>query len=316
MIQNWRGTGERALVRHILGILGEVVEDDCAIIDIGDEYIVATTDMLHRKTDFPEPITPWQMGWMTVAVNLSDIAAMGARPLGLLIATGIPRTADLAFVSELVSGIRDCAEAYGTVILGGDLDSHDELTLVGSALGCIEKDLVIRRRGARVGDLLCTTGFLGSAGAGLRLLQEGVGAENELTRKLLEPVPRLSEGRALAKSRSVTSMMDNSDGLALSLYDLAEASGVGFVVEEDLLPMLPAVRDIARDETDLLDLLVHSGGDFELLFTVKPDGINSARGACSFTVVGRAVEKGIWLESSGTRREIVPAGYEHRIFGP
>ncbi len=153
--------GERDLIRRISEILGGVENDDCAVIDAGDRYLVATTDMLHQKTDFPDIMNPWQMGWMAVAVNLSDIAAMGATPAGVLIAAGLQPEADLYFIDELFSGFADCAAFYGTRILGGDTDSHQELTITGTALGFVEKDLVLRRSGARAGDLLCTTGCFG-----------------------------------------------------------------------------------------------------------------------------------------------------------
>ncbi|MCX6670043.1 MAG: thiamine-phosphate kinase, partial [Methanothrix sp.] len=220
--------GERELIRRISEILGGVKNDDCAVIDAGNRYLVATTDMLHRQTDFPKIMSPWQMGWMAVAVNLSDVAAMGAEPAGILIAAGLPPEADLYFIDELFSGFADCAGLYGTRILGGDIDAHQELTITGCALGFVEKDLVLRRRGARPGDLLCTTGVLGGAGGGLWAWKHDL--ESDLIAKLLEPEPRLKEGRALAQSRAVTAMMDNSDGLALSLSDLAEVSRVGFVV--------------------------------------------------------------------------------------
>jgi len=126
---------ERDLIRRISEILGGVENDDCALIEAGERYLVATTDMLHRQTDFPEIMNPWQMGWMAVAVNLSDIAAMGAEPAGLLMAVGLPPEADLYFIDELFSGLRDCAAYYGTRILGGDTDSHQELTVTGTALG-------------------------------------------------------------------------------------------------------------------------------------------------------------------------------------
>ena len=228
--------GERELIMRISEILGGVENDDCAVIDAGDRYLVATTDMLHRDTDFPDIMNPWQMGWMSVAVNLSDIAAMGAEPAGVLIAAGLPSDVDLYFIDELFSGFGDCASFYGTRILGGDTDSHQELTITGTALGFVEKDLVLRRKGARPGDLLCTTGVLGGAGGGLWAWQNGE-LQSEFITRLLEPEPRLKEGRALAKSRAVTAMMDNSDGLALSLSDLSEVSRVGFVVNEEALPV-------------------------------------------------------------------------------
>ncbi len=302
--------GERDLIRRISEILGGVENDDCAVIDAGDRYLVATTDMLHQKTDFPDIMNPWQMGWMAVAVNLSDIAAMGAEPAGVLIAAGLPPEADLYFIDELFSGFADCAAFYGTRILGGDTDSHQELTITGTALGFVEKDLVLRRRGARAGDLLCTTGVLGAAGGGLWAWQHGV--ESEFVTSLLEPEPRLKEGRALAKSRAVTAMMDNSDGLGLSLSDLSEVSRVGFVVYEEKLPIAPGLVEMVGQEK-AREMVMSAGGDFELVFTVRPDGLEAARKACELTVIGEVVEEGIWMEKGGERRRVEAKGYEHRI---
>ncbi len=304
--------GERELIRRISEILGGVKIDDCAVIDIGARYLVATTDMLHRQTDFPEIMSPWQMGWMAVAVNLSDIAAMGAEPAGLLIAAGLPPEVDLYFIDELFSGFADCAGLYGTRVLGGDTDATRELTITGCALGFVEKDLVLRRRGARSGDLLCTTGCLGGAGGGLWAWRQGL--ESDLITSLLEPQPRLKEGRALAQSRAVTAMMDNSDGLALSLSDLAEASRVGFVVCEEKLPIAPGLAEMVGREK-AVELVMSAGGDFELIFTVAAERLEQARGACELTVIGKVAEEGIWMEKGGEKRRIEPTGYEHRIGG-
>lgn len=303
--------GERDLIRRISEILGGVENDDCAVIDAGERYLVVTTDMLHRKTDFPDIMNPWQMGWMSVAVNLSDIAAMGAEPAGVLIAAGLPPEADIYFIDELFSGFGDCASYYGTRILGGDTDSHQELTITGTALGFVEKDRVIRRKGAREGDLLCTTGTLGGAGAGLLAWQEGR-QDSPFIEKLLEPEPRLAEGRALAGSGAVTAMMDNSDGLALSLSDLAGVSQVGFVVEEDALPIAPGLSE-AVGKMAAQELVMVAGGDFELVFTVRRDGLEAARRACKLTVIGEVVDEGIWIEKGGERKQMALRGYEHKI---
>ncbi len=310
-MEGCNGIGERELIRRISEILGGIENDDCAVIDAGDRYLVATTDMLHRQTDFPDIMNPWQMGWMSVAVNLSDIAAMGAEPSGILLATGLPHDMDLYFIDELFSGFADCAGYYGTKVIGGDTDSHQELTITGCALGFVEKDLVLRRRGARPGDLLCTTGVLGGAGAGLWAWQHG-DLKSEFIIKLLEPEPRLKAGRALAQSRAITAMMDNSDGIALSLSDLSEVSGVGFVVYEDKLPIIPGLEEmVGHDEA--ANIVMSAGGDFELVFTIKPDMLEAAKKACELTVIGEVVDEGIWMESQGERRRIEPKGYEHKI---
>lgn len=308
---NCTDMGERELIRRISKILGGIVNDDCATIDAGDRYFVATTDMLHRETDFPDIMTPWQIGWMTIAVNLSDVAAMGAEPSGILIAAGIPPDTELSFIDQLFQGFRDCADAYGTKVLGGDMDSPKELNLTGCAFGFVEKDLILRRSGARPGDLLCTTGALGGAGAGLHAWMHG-DLENKFIKNLLEPQPRMKEGRALALSRAVTAMMDSSDGLALSLSDLSEVSGVGFAVKEEALPIAPGIEEMVGHE-EAVNLVLSAGGDFELVFTVKPERLEAARKVCDFTVIGAVVEDGIWMELDGKERRIEPKGYEHKI---
>jgi thiamine-monophosphate kinase len=310
-MSNCSDMGERELIRRISKILGGVVNDDCVAIDAGDRYFVATTDMLHRETDFPDIMTPWQIGWMTIAVNLSDVAAMGAEPNGVTIAAGIPPATDISFIDELFLGLRDCAGTFGTKVLGGDLDSPEELNLTGCAFGFVEKDLILRRSGAGIGDLLCTTGTLGGAGAGLLALKQG-DLENMLIKNLLEPWPRMKEGRALALSRAVTAMMDNSDGLALSLSDLSEVSDVGFVVNEERLPIARGIEEMVGHE-EAMNLVLSAGGDFELVFTVRKEMLEAARKACDFRIIGEVVDDGIWMESHETRKRIERRGYEHRI---
>lgn len=314
-----REINERALIEHIAGLLtkpGKTTivgagEDDCAVLDLGgDDYLLATTDMLHRKTDFPSQMSGWQIGWMSVAVNLSDLASKGAKPLGVLMAIGIPADLELGFLDDIIKGMDDCARMSGTQVIGGDMDSHDELTMTGTALGLVNKDLLIRRSGAHIGDLVCVTGNLGSAGSALISLQKNITVDRQILKALFEPTPRIIEGMALAKTRAITSMMDISDGLSLSLHDLAKASCVGFKIYEDRLPVLVDVRNLLnRDE--LLEASVFAGGDFELLFTVRPDKINEANNACSFTVIGEVIKEGIFIERSNGIEELKGRGYEH-----
>lgn len=318
MAQRCEDLGERRLVRRVAEILGISERDDCAMVEDGEDYLVWTTDMLHRRADFPGIATGWQIGWMAAAVNLSDVAAMGALPVGLLSAAGIPPETEVGYVEEIFAGMKDCARTFGTRVLGGDLDSSEELTLVGTALGRVERDRVLRRRGARPGDLLCTTGTLGAAGAGLRVALEaeekGIGSDPgliALTRRLLEPFPRIEEGRALALSGAATSMMDNSDGLVLSLYELAEASGVGFLLQMEEIPIDPLVALVAEDRDDALDLALTAGGDFELIFTLRPEMIGEAARACRLAVIGRVTAEGVRLQSAGGTKDLKPRGYEH-----
>ncbi len=169
--------------------------------------------------------------------------------------------------------------------------------------------LLLRRRGAHVGDLLCTTGTLGGAGGGLWAWQQRV--ESEFITRLLEPEPRLAEGRALAQSRAVTAMMDNSDGLALSLSDLAEVSQVGFVVQEEALPVAEGLVEMVGKEK-AQETVMSAGGDFELVFTVRPEGLEAARRPDGDWRGGGG---GDLDGAGGQRRRVEARGYEHRIGG-
>jgi len=311
--------GERALIQRISGLLsggGNIVvgagEDDCAVIDSGnEEYLLVTTDMVHRKTDFPFQMTGRQIGWMSVAVNLSDLASKGARPIGVVMAMGIPPDTEVEFIDEVVKGMDECVSKYGMKIIGGDTDAHDELTLVGTALGLVKKELLIRRSGARVGDLVCVTGHIGTAGAALMALDKKIIVSQEILKALFEPIPRISEGMALVGSSSVTSMMDISDGLALSLHDMSRAGGVGFKIYESRLPVLSDVKLLLKGK-ERLEVAVYAGGDFGLLFTVAPKKLDKAREACHLTVIGEVIEKGVFIEmESGVEEELKARGYEH-----
>ena len=310
--------GERALIQRISRLLsggGNIVvgagEDDCAVLDTGSEdYLLVTTDMLHRKTDFPREMTGHQIGWMAVAVNLSDLASKGARPIGIVMAMGIPPDTEVEFIEDVVKGMDECASKYGTQIIGGDTDSHDELTMTGTALGMVKKELLIRRSGARTGDLVCVTGHLGTAGAALMALKKKKKVSNVIMNALFEPLPRIIEGIALSKTLCVTSMMDISDGLALSLHDMSKAGGVGFMIYEEMLPLLHEVKQLLKGE-ELLEVAVFSGGDFELLFTVAPDKLELARKTCTLTVIGEVIENGVFIDRYGRVEELGAKGYEH-----
>ncbi len=293
-----RDIGERRLIELVSSYF-KCEEEDCAIVEFGTEYLLITSDMLHQQTDFPHQMTPYQMGWSLVAVNLSDIAAMGGTPLFMVNALGLPGDFKIEAFEELLSGINSCASRFGLKIIGGDLDSHEEITLTGTVIGTSNKGKIVRRSGARIGDLVCVTGHLGSAGGGLRLLKEDKDFDrsNPLVKALLEPMPRVEEGLMLSGSGSVTSMTDISDGLSVSLSDLSRASGVGFRIEEEKIPVY---------SDDLLEFAWSAGGDYELLFTVMPEGIDELERIVDFTVIGSVVAK-------GAGDEILSSGYD--LFG-
>lgn len=242
---------DRQLLETIRDLVGrDATDDDCAAFPFenGRKVLVSTTDMLHETTDFPQGMTEWQMGWMSAAVSLSDVASCGAQPIQVLVAVGLDRPERLLPVME---GAVACAQACGAAVAGGDIDSHVELTVVTTAFGVVEKEFYCTRLGARPGDLVCVTGRPGAA-------QAGLDGWSEYWENLVMPKPQVFTGQRIARA-GATAMMDVSDGLAISLYDMGTASGVGFVLRENP-PLLPLA--------DAKKYFLYGGGDYGLLFTI------------------------------------------------
>lgn len=282
---------DRALVQMIRGIIGtDATDDDCAVIENGEDYLVMSTDMLHEKTDFPKGMTDYECGWMAAAVTLSDIAAMGATPIALLLATGVDR-ADR--VEAITHGADDCCRAYGCRLMGGDLDAHAECTLVSSGLGRVSRDCLVRRRGAQPGDIVAVTGTPGQAQAGL----DGYPAHWQA---LVTPRPGVFEGQVLGRA-GATAMMDVSDGLAISLHDLAEASGVRMDVTGAVIP-----RPEGVSYEDATRYALFGGGDFGLLFTCPADLFPIA--GVDATCIGHvSMGEGVFMDGKPLKK----AGYAH-----
>jgi len=283
---------DRELLNVVMGIVGkEKCQDDCAEIPCGDQVMVVTTDMLHRTTDFVEGMSDWQIGWMSAAVTLSDIASMGAEPKYLLIAVGLDTWQTLAGIMQ---GAQDCCTRFGAAIIGGDIDRHGELTVVTTGLGLVEKDHIVRRTGAQTGDLVCITGTPGQA-------QAYLDGYIQFKTALFEPQPRVEEGQRLARA-GVSAMMDDSDGIALSLWDLLSVNECGFSLDSAKLPVpagIPANQ--ARE------LALYGGGDYELIFTLPPQW-HPVHGV-SYTVIGTTIKEKIVLIDN---RPVEKRGYQHR----
>jgi thiamine-monophosphate kinase len=310
--------GEKSVVRSIASMLTTSAHlgpgDDAAAIEFGDRYLVVSTDMLWDTTHFHPRMSWWQKGWMAAAVNLSDIAAMGAQPLGFLMAMGLPANLDENDVRDMVQGAADCCDHFGTDYLGGDTKECSVLVLTGTSLGATPRNGLLTRKGARPGDLLMMTGTAGLASAGLLALEHHVVSERAL-KALFEPQPRIKEGTLLAATGAVTSCMDTSDGLSMSLHELGEAGDVAFEMDESALLIDPEVERLARlAGKDPLEIALHGGGDYQLLFTVRPEGLNDVRHALGgeAKVIGRctAGKKNV-LKRGRSRKELETKGYEH-----
>lgn len=278
------------------------VGDDCFVLDRDGRDLLLTTDMLHRSSDFPEGTTSYTVGWRSVAVSLSDIAAMGGEPEALVIAYGAPEFGGDE-LKDFVAGAEAACEENGGRIVGGDLDRHDELTVVTTALGRTQHP--ITRDGAYPGELLAVTGDLGRTGAALGLFKAG---ETKRANELFRFEPRVELGREL--SNMATSMMDISDGLARSLHQLADINDVGFRITENKIPYSPLIEDMAETEEEKEELGLFTGEDFELLFTT-PEGNEFELAKSGATVIGKVTEEGIEMVKG---KEVVPLedkGYVH-----
>ena len=259
---DWLAMDERAALRMIAETL-PAAGDDAAIVD----GRVLTIDMLHETTDFPAGTTRYTAGWRTVGASLSDVAAMGARAVAAVAVYAAP-SFDPSALESFLAGARDVCETVDAEYVGGDLDHHAEFTVATTALG--ETDAPVTRDGASPGEVVCVTGTLGRTGAALRRFDRG---DTDRGNTLFQFEPRVAAG--LAVGPTATAMMDSSDGLARSLHQLAEASGCGFAVNGDSLPIDEAVRAVATDPTDARELAIHVGEDFELVFTVPAPSLEA-----------------------------------------
>ena len=267
--------------------------DDAAVVD----GLVVTTDMLHEATDFPAGTTRETAGWRAVGASLSDVAAMGAEPVAAVAAYAAPAF-DADELSAFLDGATGVCEAVGCEYVGGDLDEHAEFTVATTAIG--RTDEPVPRSGAEPGDAVCVTGTLGRSAAAFRLFERGaVERANDLYRF----TPRVAAGRALAPH--ATAMMDSSDGLARSLHQLAEASGCGFDVEYDALPVDESVREVASGSADERALATTFGEDFELVVTLPETAVEAVQGSleCALTRFGTVTASGVEMDGEALADE-------------
>ncbi len=249
------------------------VGDDAAILKAGAGWWVATCDAQVEDVHFRlRDGMPEEIGHRALAVNLSDIAAMGAIPRFALISLLIPATLELAVLDAIYAGLRAEAERYGVAIVGGNVARNPErLILDITLLGVGTPERLLRRSGARPGDDLLVTGTLGAAAAGLLLMQTpwlDVAEKAALIHAQRLPTPRISAGQWLA-AHGATAALDVSDGLLADLNHLCVASGAGARLDLDALPIAPGVATVAMAHgRSARDLALGGGEDYELLFTV------------------------------------------------
>ena len=277
---------EREIIRHIAAIAAEDgckdllkgIGDDCAVVDRdGCRAWLLTLDTLIESVHFDCAFhPPLKLGRKAVSVNVSDIGAMGGRPLFALMSVGMPPGFDPDWFRAFAQGVAEACGEYGCLLIGGDTVSSPQglnfsLTLIGET----EKNSVVYRSGARVGDTIWVSGPLGWAAAGLELLQRGINGQEEafapLYEKHLNPRARVELGARLGASGLVHAMMDLSDGLATDLAHLCAASSVRGQVDAATLPGTALLAQAARlTGHDPLSWAISGGEDFEVLFTAAP----------------------------------------------
>lgn len=291
---------------------------DCGVVEWGDDYLVATTDVINPRTHLPEGATPRQIGGYLVAVNLSDIAAVGAQPLGILASLSLPRATDVEWLRELAKGMEDVARSHGTAVIGGDTKESETVSLSGTAVGRVPKKSILLRSGARPGDVVVLTGTLGRAGWAAKALAR----PEDRTRALeliLQPYPRILEGQFFSRSGVVTSCMDVSDGLGMTLATMAGMGKVSFVIDLQSVPVYRGLE--GADPNSVKEAALYYGGDFELVATVRPEGLETLLEkyrdvrpgqSARLTVVGKVEGPGTnVLVTAKGREPLESRGFEH-----
>ncbi|MHB8988420.1 MAG: thiamine-phosphate kinase [Desulfobulbia bacterium] len=326
-----RSGGERGIIARIRQAAGS---SDDLVIGIGDDCAVyrttqgrvslVTTDTMVAGVHFDSAWhPPRELGRKAASVNISDIAAMGGLPRFALLSLALIPAFASQWLDAFMSGFLAVLAEHGVVLIGGDtVRSEQESVLSVTVLGEMAEAELLARKGARPGDVVLVSGFLGEAAAGLALCRMGLAHDpgwQPLVGAHLDPVPQVTVGRVLAASGLVHAMQDLSDGLATDLAHICAESGVGAVVAADKIPLSPLLcKAAATCGQSPLDWALAGGEDYQLLFTAGEQQEASLRALVrektgkELFVVGRIVEgQGVFLEEAGQCREISYRGYEH-----
>lgn len=280
------------------------LKDDAAIVEVPAGHdLVTTADAVVEGVHFFAADPPDLIARKALRVNLSDLAAKGAEPLGYLLTLLLPADKDMAWLTAFARGLSQDGALYNLPLLGGDTSSTPgPLSIAITAFGAVPKGQMIRRSGAQPGDLVFVSGTIGDAGGGLEILKAGGQGEAALIRRYHLPEPRLALGQSL---RGIASACcDVSDGLLADLGHIAEASGVRIVIEAEKVPMSPALRALWGDDAILR--AVTAGDDYELAFTAPRAGSPAAQ-------IGR-VEAGagiVLVNADGGEIALSRAGWTH-----
>ncbi|MGA7678389.1 MAG: thiamine-phosphate kinase [Dehalococcoidia bacterium] len=270
------------------------IGDDAAAWQGDSSIQLATTDSLIQDTHFDLNITTWEeLGWKAIAVNLSDIAAMGGIPKYALISLALPGELETDCVSSLYQGMAQIANQFGVAIIGGNIASASRTMITVTVLGSLESKSALTRSAAVPGDQVAVTGYTGLSAAGLKMLKRKLSFDAETSRLLrrahLQPTPRINEGQVLLR-HGVRAAIDISDGLIADLTHICKASKVSARINKDSVPIHPILQ--SNFKSDCQQLALSGGEDYELLFTTSSQVINQIKQAisCPMTVIGEIAE--------------------------
>ena len=309
--------------------------DDAAVIATERGALeVLTTDAQVEGVHFDHRFVPADaIGHRALAVNLSDLAAMGAKPRAALLSLMLPDALDVAVVDGLLDGLIELAARHGVTLIGGNISrSPGPLVVDVTAVGSVRPRRVLRRAGARPGDGVYVTGSIGDALVGLQSLQErcGAGGLNGAARgaqgsppptaeqRYLYPEPRVRIGMLLGRNRAATACMDLSDGLADAVRQVAAASNVGITIDAEALPIADAVRRWHVDHNaDPAAMALQGGDEYELLFTARPSHARRLRdveahaGSLPITKIGEVTSNRRLTVRTPAGDTPLPEGFEH-----
>ena len=289
------------------------IGDDCALLQLpAGEVLAVSTDTLVSGRHFPVDTAPYDIGWKSLAVNLSDLAAMGAQARWFTLALTLP-DADQSWIAEFARGLSDLSAESSISLVGGDT-TRGPLSITITVMGSVPVSSALKRNGARVDDVVCVTGTLGDAALALRVLNQP-DLSSELRARLDRPTPRLAAGLALRDVASAA--IDLSDGLAGDLAHVLQASNAGAEIYSQRLPSSLAFKQRVSPD-DSLELQVQGGDDYELCFCIAPEKFDEAVARLAvidvpLTLIGRiTLEPGLrFLDANGATIPLEPNGYRH-----
>jgi len=297
--------------------LVEGIGDDCAVFCINNErYGLITTDISIEKTHFIRELnTPFKTGFKAMSGNISDITAMGGRPMFAFVSLGVPPDADTDYIEEIYDGMITALNSAGGTIAGGDTSRSGSVVINIALYGEVERTGLVKRSGARPGDMIYVTGTLGDSMAGLEILTgqgHKPGDWPGLIKKHLEPVARHSSVAEIISLYTPTSMIDVSDGLLSDITHICNRSGCGFRINTASLPVSDELLSFTTSANrHAVDYALESGEEFELMFTAPRGKGMRLKDGVEVTQIGVITDSGSLLESETGTRECGVRGYNH-----